>query len=71
VMVRGLRKGRTPMTFTMRAGARKTVLIAKGGYKDRRVSFSAGGPDENITKHFSLRRGTSRRRLGIPPSDPF
>jgi hypothetical protein len=69
VIKNGLRIGKTPHVFKLRPGESRTVLVAKAGYKDQKVTVTAG--DEDATERIRLKRGISRKAVGIPPSDPF
>jgi hypothetical protein len=64
VLVNGAPAGRTPWVKKFGRNERVSVTLAKGGYLDTPISFTA---NENGTKRFKLKR---RNLLGIPGGDP-
>ena len=68
----GRRIGRTPKVFRLRAGENVEIVLAKAGWRDKRVTVRAGdGPDSDVVQRERLVRGVGPGRLGIPNNDPF
>ena len=66
VFIRNKPVGRTPRVKKFRPGEQVTIKLAKGGRKDRTVTFTA---DDNTTKRFKLLK-RALPGFKVPDSNP-